>query len=122
MHPGRVNYFIPYIMMNFKREIELSIVIISYNTRNITRNCLRSIQASLKNSSLKYEVVVIDNASTDGSQTQILKLKAQNQNLKLKTIFNPKNTGFAKANNQAVKQATGEYILFLNSDTIVLNY
>ena len=108
--------------MNFKREIELSIVIISYNTRNITRNCLRSIQASLKNSSLKYEVVVIDNASTDGSQTQILKLKAQNQNLKLKTIFNPKNTGFAKANNQAVKQATGEYILFLNSDTIVLNY
>ncbi|MFN4212742.1 MAG: glycosyltransferase family 2 protein, partial [Microgenomates group bacterium] len=100
---------------------ELSIIIISYNTKDITKNCLNSIFQSLKNSKLTYEVIVVDNASNDGSQTQISKLKSQNQNLNLKTIFNTRNIGFAKANNQGVKIARGKYLLLLNSDILVLN-
>lgn len=104
-----------------EKKIELSIIIISYNTKDITKNCLNSIFQSLKNSKLTYEVIVVDNASNDGSQTQISKLKSQNQNLNLKTIFNTRNIGFAKANNQGVKIARGKYLLLLNSDILVLN-
>lgn len=102
-------------------KIELSIIIISYNTKKITENCLKSILTSLKNSKISYEIIIVDNASTDGSQAQISKLKTQNKNLNLKTIFNKKNVGFTKANNQAVKIARGQYLLFLNSDILVLN-
>ncbi len=104
-----------------KLEIELSIIIISYNTKKITENCLKSIEDSLRQSLLSYEIIIVDNASNDGSQTQISKLKSQNHNLNLKTIFNTRNVGFAKANNQGFRQADGKYILFLNSDTIVLD-
>lgn len=100
---------------------ELSIIIISYNTKKITQDCLESIFKSLTKSSVNYEVIVVDNGSTDGSQTQISKFKDQNQNLKIKTIFNTKNIGFGPANNQAVKEAQGKYILFLNSDIIILD-
>ncbi len=103
-----------------ERKIELSIIVISYNTKTITQNCLDSIVKSLKKSQMHYEIIMVDNASTDGSQDQISKFKSQNHNLNLKTLFNKKNVGFAKANNQAAKVAEGEYILFLNSDVLVL--
>ena len=106
---------------------ELSIIVISYNTAKITLNCLNSIIKSIDNI-INYEIIVIDNASTDSSQSQISKLKSQtlriggqNHNLNLKTIFNTLNLGFARANNQGVKIAKGKYILFLNSDIIVLD-
>jgi len=101
----------------------LSIIIISYNTCKITQNCLESI---FKWPTDRFEVVVVDNASTDETremllQTQSSKLKAQNHNSKIKIIFNQQNIGFAKANNFAVKQALVDYILFLNSDIVVLD-
>jgi len=98
---------------------ELSIIIVSYNTKKITQECLNSIQLSLENSSINYEIIVVDNASTDSSQTLLKKLAAQSKN-KLRLIINPQNFGFGKANNQAAKQAEGKYLLFLNSDIIVL--
>ena len=107
------------LKINSNNNIELSIIIISYNTRKITRNCLRSIQASLKNSSLKYEVVVIDNASTDETVKSIQYSVSGIQNLKI--IQNKKNRGFAQANNQGVAEAKGKYVLLLNSDTVVLD-
>ena len=93
-------------------KIELSIIIISYNTKKITQDCLESIETSLKHSEISYETIVVDNASTDGSD----KLSGN-----FRLIKNDKNLGFAKANNQGVREAKGNYILFLNSDTVVLD-
>ncbi len=103
------------------QKINLSIIIVSYNTKKITLNCLKSIISSLKNTKLRYEIIIIDNNSNDGSQKEISNFKSQNKEINIVLIFNKKNVGFGKANNQAVKIAKGEYILFLNSDIIVLN-
>lgn len=100
-------------------ELSLSVIIISYNTKEITENCLKSIFASLQVATIPYEIIIIDNASTDGSIEMLRKLKENHSNLSL--IENKNNVGFARANNQAVKYAKGEYLLFLNSDIIVLD-
>lgn len=98
------------------KSVDLSIVIISYNTREITKNCLDSVFASLRNADFTTEVLVIDNASKDGSVEMLAKYPH------ITPILNKDNLGFAKANNQAVKQAKGKYILLLNSDTVVLDH
>jgi len=104
-------------------HFDLSIIIISYNTEKITIDCLKSIIESLKNSSLKYEIIVVDNASKDNSVSSVKKLKSEikNRNLKINLIENKENIGFGPANNQAVKLAKSDYLLLLNSDIIVLN-
>ena len=104
-------------------QFDLSIIIISYNTEKITIDCLKSIIESLKNSSLKCKIIVVDNASKDNSVSSIKKLKSEikNRNLKINLIENKENIGFGPANNQAVKLAKSDYLLFLNSDIIVLN-
>lgn len=95
---------------------KLSIIILSYNTREVTRQCLTELFKTLQSETdLEYEVIVIDNASTDGSKEMLEKF--QNQNLKL--IVNRKNVGFPKGNNQGLRMAHGEYILFLNSDVLI---
>lgn len=108
------------------KKLELSIIVISFNTVKITVNCIKSIIESLGKSHLNYEIIVIDNNSSDGSvdalkkiKTQISKIKNTNQILKI--IKNNENTGFGKANNQAVTEAQGKYILLLNSDIVVLD-
>ncbi len=98
-------------------KIDLSIVIISYNTKKITENCLNSIFQSITN--LTCEIVVVDNASTDGSIEMLRDLAKEKTNLIL--IENRKNVGFAKANNQGIKSSSGDCVLLLNSDTVVLN-
>ena len=104
-------------------QFDLSIIIVSYNTEKITIDCLKSIIESSKNSSLKCEIIVVDNASKDNSVSSIKKLKSEikNRNLKINLIENKENIGFGPANNQAVKLAKSDYLLFLNSDIIVLN-
>lgn len=96
---------------------ELSIIIISYNTAEITKNCLESVVRSIKNK-INYEIIVVDNASSDKTISLLTDYELRITNLKL--IKNDKNLGFAKANNQGVKVAKGKYILFLNSDIVVL--
>jgi GT2 family glycosyltransferase len=92
--------------------IDLSVIIVSFNTKEITRQCLQSLQESLsKAKNTSAEIIVIDNNSEDGSQEM---LKQQN----VKTIFQTENLGFGKANNLALKQAQGEFVLYLNSDVI----
>lgn len=98
---------------------ELSIIIVSYNTKKIAQDCLESIWRSLQGTKLQYEIIVVDNASNDGS-LELFKQLSVNPNHHLKLIVNDKNIGFGKANNQAVKQASGKYLLFLNTDTVVL--
>lgn len=94
--------------------IELSIIIPSFNTKKLLQNCLQSIFEQTKG--IDFEVIVIDNASTDSSITMVKQKFPQ-----VRLITNSKNLGYAQANNQGVKIAKGKYILFLNSDTIILD-
>ena len=96
--------------------MDLSIIIVSYNTKEFLRNCLTSILSSI-NGKLGCEVIVVDNASSDGSASEILNMKNKISNMR--AILNKKNVGFSKANNIGIKQAKGRYLLFLNPDTIV---
>lgn len=101
-------------------KIDLSIVIVSYNTKKITEECLNSINRSLINSKIKYEIVIVDNASHDGSQELLAQLQKDKKN-HLIYFQTGKNLGFGLGNNFGVKKAQGKYILLLNSDTIILN-
>ena len=140
----------------------LSIIIVSYNTKELLEQCLNSIVRSLtpdagnvkatdqshasnlkpQASSASYEIIVVDNHSTDGTR-EYLKEIQERRNLaasggrnlsrqgrdeikisrskfpNFKVIFNNDNLGFAKAVNQGIKKSRGEYLLLLNSDTIV---
>lgn len=91
--------------------MNLSIIIVSWNVREFLRKCLLSIYRETKSSS--FEVLVIDNASTDGSGEMVQALHLSN----LFLIQNDKNRGFAAAVNQGLRQARGEYVLLLNPDT-----
>src|SRR3990167_3972233 len=98
---------------------DLSIVIVSFNTREVTKNCLESIFKSLEKTALSYEIVVVDNDSKDGSLEMLQKFQLSHPST-FKLIKNKNNIGFGKANNQGVKQAQSSHILLLNSDTVVL--
>lgn len=89
---------------------ELSIIIVSYNTSALLRSCLRSIHETI--SEIVFEIIVVDNASTDGSQDMVAR-----EFRHVTLIRNTGNVGFAAANNQGIKQARGANILLLNSDT-----
>jgi len=93
-----------------KLEIkDLTVSIVSYNSLNFLRDCLNSI---LENPpSLKYEIIVVDNASADGSCELVQKNFPQ-----VKLLRNSKNTGFAAANNKAISKTNSKYILLINSD------
>ena len=101
--------------------INLSIIIVNWNTKQLLLDCLGSIFKNTKD--LNYEIIVVDNGSTDGSVEEIqnLKSKIQSYNAKFKIIKNKQNLGFAKANNQGIKIAKGKYILLLNSDTKIVD-
>lgn len=92
--------------------MDLSILIVNYNTCKLTLDCLQSVFAS--NTSYTFEVIVIDNHSIDSSVESISVEYPQ-----VTLIANDDNTGFAKANNQGMEIAKGRYILLLNSDTII---
>jgi GT2 family glycosyltransferase len=87
--------------------MKLSIIIVNFNTKDYLTRCLSSI-SKRKN----YQIIVVDNASTDGSQAMVKKRFPH-----LKLITNKKNLGFSRANNIGLKQAKGKYVLLLNSDT-----
>jgi GT2 family glycosyltransferase len=95
--------------------MKLSVIIVSFNTKNLLKDCLESVIANTKN--LRYEIIVIDNNSNDSSKEYLKKLS--NKNKKIKLVFNSENIGFGVANNQGIKKSEGEYLLFLNSDTVV---
>lgn len=92
--------------------LDVSVVIVNYNVRDFLHQALVSIQKSLKG--IKSEIIVVDNASDDGSVEML-----HRQFPRVQVISNPGNIGFAKANNQALKQTSGKYILCINPDTVV---
>jgi GT2 family glycosyltransferase len=93
---------------------KVSVVIVNWNTREMLKNCLRSVISETQ--SVPMEVIVIDNGSTDGSREM-----CRNQFHEVRLVENSTNTGFARAVNHGFELAEGEYILMLNSDTIILN-
>lgn len=95
--------------------MELSIIILSYNTKDLTVNCIKSIVEQYKNELDKqlFEIIVVDNASEDKSFEAINRLKIDG----LKVIEGQENLGFSKGCNLGEKYASGEFLLFLNSDT-----
>ncbi len=92
--------------------MKLSIIIVSWNVREDLLKCIRSIKKNRP--SFSFEIIIIDNASTDGTIGMIQKHFSE-----IKLIINHDNRGFAAANNQGLKISQGEYILFLNPDTIL---
>lgn len=96
-------------------KIDLSIIIISYNTRQILTDCVESVIKNTKG--IRYEIILVENGSTDGSLEQIKKLKKKYSQVNL--VNTQKNLGFGAGNNVGIQQAKGEYLLLLNSDTII---
>ena len=85
----------------------------------MTSKCVSLLADCLSKTPLSWEIIVVDNGSSDGTQKEISNFKFQIHNSNLKIIQNSKNVGFGKANNQGLKEASGEYVLFLNSDVFV---
>ena len=94
--------------------LDLSIIIVNYNVKDLLKACLTSVYHQAKGFS--FEVFVVDNASSDGSADMVAE---EFPNVKL--IRNEDNLGFSKANNVGIKQSKGNNVLLLNPDTIVLN-
>jgi hypothetical protein len=109
----------------------VSVIIVNYNGQKYLADCLDSLS---KTNYPRFEIIVVDNASTDGSQKYLkakmlnvktnvksksLKNNHQSSSFKLQVIFNKENLGFAAANNQGTKIARGIKLVFLNNDTLV---
>lgn len=90
----------------------LSIIIVNYKTPQLVTDCLQSLYAFTKN--ISFEVIVVDNASGDGSREKILPAFPQ-----VKWVQMKNNEGFARANNEGIRQSAGDAVLLLNSDTIL---
>ncbi len=95
--------------------MELSVIIVNYNVTHLLEKCLQSLQKYI--SGVEYEVIVIDNASPDTSWKEL-----RNRFPQVHFIASATNIGFSKANNKAVEQAKGDFILLLNPDTELEGY
>lgn len=93
--------------------MQVSIIIVNYNTLSLTRQCIDSIVEQTKG--IDFEIILVDNNSQDGSKQFFEK------DPRIKYIYSKHNLGFGKANNLGYHYAKGEYVFLLNSDTILLN-
>lgn len=93
--------------------MQVSVIIVNYNTKDLTAECIESVFEQTKE--IEFEVILVDNASTDGS----VELFSKDSRI----VFMPSslNLGFGRANNKGLEVATGEYVFFLNSDTLLGN-
>jgi GT2 family glycosyltransferase/glycosyltransferase involved in cell wall biosynthesis len=103
------------VTQSIKPNPKASIILVTYNNLNLTRQCLDSIYA--RTSDPNFEVIVVDNASQDDTPRTLLEYAAAYPNLKV--VLNPVNAGFARGNNIGTAAASGEYLVFLNNDTVV---
>lgn len=93
--------------------MDVSVIIVNYNTLKVTNACIGSIVE--QSDGLDYEIILVDNSSTDGSKDFFENDK------RVKYIYNEQNVGFGPANNIGARYANGKYLFFLNSDTLLLN-
>lgn len=99
--------------LKFLNNMKLSIIISTWNTADITLRCVQSVIKYLKK--VSYEIIVVDNGSIDNTKLVLSKIK------KVKYIQNSSNLGFSKANNIGAKNGVGDYLLFLNSDILLID-
>jgi GT2 family glycosyltransferase len=95
--------------------LDLSVLVVSWNTRDLLRECLRSTLASL--GTLPAEIIVVDNASADGSADMVRQEFCADPRVRL--IANPRNEGFAHGNNQAYAEARGGILAVVNPDIVL---
>ena len=93
--------------------VDVSIIIVNYNTLHVLKPCIDSIVAYTKD--VSYEIIIVDNGSTDGS------IKALSEDSRVTLIKIGENLGFGRANNRGQETAKGQYAFFLNSDTLLKN-
>jgi GT2 family glycosyltransferase len=93
--------------------MDVSITIVNYNTKDLLKQCIESVFE--KTQDVEFEIIVVDNASSDGSQQMVKELFP-----KVTLIESPENLGFGRANNLGNKVAKGKYLFILNSDTILI--
>src|SRR5688500_17911956 len=109
------------IKQNYKKDAtvstqpKVSIIILTYNNLLYSQLCLDSVYCNTTYTN--FEIIVVDNASTDGTVDWLKGYAERHPNLKL--ILNSENRGFAAGNNQASREASGEYLIYLNNDTVV---
>lgn len=94
---------------------KVSVVVLTFNNLDLTKSCLQSLIQWSDYDNL--EIIVVDNASTDGSQDYLQEFQSKHSNVKL--ILNDKNVGFAAGNNIGLNAASGDYLVMLNNDTVV---
>jgi len=94
--------------------VDASVIVVNHNTKELLRKCLDSIYKNTNN--ITFEVIVVDNDSSDGSVTMV-----KNEFHRVKTITNKENLGFARANNIGIRKSRGKFIVALNPDTVVLS-
>lgn len=94
--------------------MDVSIIIVSYNTKNLLSDCIRSVME--KTEGVDYEIIVVDNDSTDGTMAML-----EEEFPEVKAIASGSNIGFGRANNIGMQAAAGKYLFLLNSDTLLLN-
>jgi hypothetical protein len=94
--------------------MDVSVIIVSFNTKDLTINCIKSVKE--KTTGLSYEIIVVDNNSNDFSTEEI-----ENKFPDVIIIKNDFNIGFGKANNKGINKAKGKYLFLLNSDTYLIN-
>lgn len=93
--------------------VQVSVIIVTYNTLEITRQCIDSLYRHTEG--VGFEVIVVDNASSDGTR------QALENDSRIRYIYSSENLGFGRANNLGMQAASGKYLFLLNSDTILLN-
>lgn len=94
---------------------KVSVIVLSYNQRKLTKECIESVLFSSAYENI--EIIVVDNASADGSADMLRELEKEHP--RLKVILNSENRGFAGGNNDGIRASGGEYVLLLNNDTLV---
>lgn len=93
-------------------DLDISVIIVNYNVKHFLENCLLSVIKACK--MIRSEIIVFDNCSTDGSRSYF-----DNRFSEVRFIWYSENIGFARANNTALQSARGEFVLFLNPDTLL---
>lgn len=93
--------------------MDVSVIIVNYNTKELTKQCVESIFE--KTTGVEFEVIVVDNGSTDGSR------EVFEGDKRLHYIYSNENLGFGRANNLGFAQSKGDFLFFLNSDTYLVN-
>lgn len=92
--------------------LDLSIIIVNYNTKKLVIDCVKSIKQSKP--TISWEIIIVDNGSRDDSIDVLKKIESK----RVKVLSNINNLGFAKANNRGIRNSRGKHILLLNSDTL----